>query len=100
MTAAMALRVDPDPDHPLDVLALRDRPGLRCRAVVPGRDGHRTSRSRSDQPPSASDLKGFGPALATQFASFGVPYFVAYLLAMVASSRGGTSTATGWCARP
>lgn len=38
---------------------------------------------RSDQPPSVSDLDGFGPALTTQFASFGVPYFVAYLLAMV-----------------
>ena len=28
---------------------------------------------RSDQPPSVSDLDGFGPALTTQFASFGVP---------------------------
>jgi ABC-2 type transport system permease protein len=38
----------------------------------------------SDKPPTASDLRGMGPGFATQFASFGVPYFVAYILAMVA----------------
>ena len=38
----------------------------------------------STDPPSASDLAGMGEGLATQFAVFGVPYFVAYILAMVA----------------
>ena len=33
--------------------------------------------------PTASDLRGIGPGLATQFAVFGVPYFVAYILAML-----------------
>ena len=66
-----------------------------------GLDGHRTSRSGRTSRPSVSDLDGLGPRLTTQFAVFGVPYFVAYLLAMVSvSSRGGTSTGTGWCARP
>lgn len=37
----------------------------------------------SSQPPTASDLRGIGPGIATQFAAFGVPYFVAYILAMV-----------------
>ncbi len=34
-------------------------------------------------PPTTADLRGFGPGVATQFAVFGVPYFVAYILAMV-----------------
>jgi ABC-2 type transport system permease protein len=38
----------------------------------------------SANPPTASDLRGMGPAFATQFAAFGVPYFVAYILAMLA----------------
>jgi hypothetical protein len=38
---------------------------------------------RSTHPPSASDLRGMGAGLATQFAAYGVPYFVAYILAMV-----------------
>lgn len=37
----------------------------------------------SAQPPSRSDLTDIGPGIATQFAAFGVPYFVAYILAMV-----------------
>ena len=38
----------------------------------------------SANPPPASDLQDIGPGIATQFAVFGVPYFVAYILAMVA----------------
>jgi ABC-type transport system involved in multi-copper enzyme maturation permease subunit len=38
----------------------------------------------SAQPPRPSEVKGFGQGIATQFAVFGVPYFVAYILAMVA----------------
>jgi ABC-type transport system involved in multi-copper enzyme maturation permease subunit len=38
----------------------------------------------SAQPPRPSELKGFGQGAATQFAVFGVPYFVAYILAMIA----------------
>jgi ABC-type transport system involved in multi-copper enzyme maturation permease subunit len=34
--------------------------------------------------PSSSDIEGMGPGIATQFAVFGVPYFVGYILAMVA----------------
>lgn len=37
----------------------------------------------SANPPNASDLDGIGQGIATQFAAFGVPYFVAYILAMV-----------------
>lgn len=33
--------------------------------------------------PQEGDLRGIGPGLATQFAALGVPYFVAYLLAMI-----------------
>ncbi len=33
--------------------------------------------------PTPADLRGIGPGLATQFAVFGVPYFVAYILAMI-----------------
>lgn len=35
------------------------------------------------QPPSAADLADMGPGLVTQFAAVGVPYFVAYILAML-----------------
>lgn len=38
----------------------------------------------SANPPAASELKGVGQGIATQFAVFGVPYFVAYVLAMIA----------------
>jgi len=38
---------------------------------------------RSSQPPRGSDLDGFGPGVATQFAALGAPYFVAYILAMI-----------------
>jgi ABC-2 type transport system permease protein len=37
----------------------------------------------SSQPPSRGDLRGFGAGVATQFAWFGVPYFVGYILAMI-----------------
>ena len=37
----------------------------------------------SSHPPPSSDLRGFGPGVVTQFAAFGVPYFVAYILAML-----------------
>jgi ABC-2 type transport system permease protein len=33
--------------------------------------------------PTPADLRGIGPGIATQFAALGVPYFVAYLLAMI-----------------
>ena len=33
--------------------------------------------------PTPGDLRDIGPGLATQFAVFGVPYFVAYILAMI-----------------
>lgn len=38
----------------------------------------------SPHPPSGSDVENLGPAIATQFAVFGAPYFVAYILAMIA----------------
>jgi ABC-2 type transport system permease protein len=37
----------------------------------------------SSSPPRGDDLRGIGPGIATQFAALGVPYFVAYILAMV-----------------
>ena len=37
----------------------------------------------SAHPPTAGDLRGLGAGFASQFAAFGVPYFVAYILAMV-----------------
>jgi ABC-2 type transport system permease protein len=37
----------------------------------------------SDDPPTSADLRGMGAGIATQFAVFGVPYFVAYILAMI-----------------
>jgi ABC-type transport system involved in multi-copper enzyme maturation permease subunit len=37
----------------------------------------------SENPPSPADLRDLGPGLLSQFAVFGVPYFVAYILAMV-----------------
>ena len=78
------LRVDPDPDHPLDLLALGDRGGLRRRPLVPGRRWALHFSLGSANPPAASELTGVGQGIATQFAVFGVPYFVAYVLAMVA----------------
>jgi ABC-2 type transport system permease protein len=38
---------------------------------------------KSSQPPTAQDLETIGPGVVTQFASMGVPYFVAYILAMI-----------------
>jgi ABC-2 type transport system permease protein len=38
---------------------------------------------RSSQPPTAGELGHFDQAVITQFAAFGAPYFVAYLLAMI-----------------
>ena len=38
---------------------------------------------RSANPPTAGDLGPFDQGVVTQFAAFGAPYFVAYLLAMV-----------------
>ena len=43
----------------------------------------------SANPPAASEPEGLGQGIATQFAVFGVPYFVAYVLAMIACSRWG-----------
>ena len=37
----------------------------------------------SSQAPRGDDLNGIGPGVVTQFASVGVPYFVAYILAMI-----------------
>ncbi|MEO5708209.1 MAG: ABC transporter permease [Nocardioidaceae bacterium] len=39
---------------------------------------------QSAVPPKPSELTGIGEGIATQFAVFGVPYFVAYILAMIA----------------
>lgn len=38
---------------------------------------------RSSEGPVGEDLAGIGPGVVTQFASIGLPYFVAYILAMI-----------------